>query len=127
MYTLAVRRDFIARHYLIGGDWGPENNPNSHHYLLELQLFGDELNEHGYLVDILEVEKQIQQVISRYSEKMLNDLPQFAGLNPSIEHFVRILCLEFDERLKMPNISKVKIVLWENDQAWVSYKIDRRK
>ncbi|MEI6290657.1 MAG: 6-carboxytetrahydropterin synthase [Chloroflexota bacterium] len=127
MYTLAVRRDFIARHYLIGGDWGPENNPNSHHYLLELQLFGDELNEHGYLVDILEVEKQIQQVISRYSEKMLNDLPQFAGLNPSIEHFVRILCLEFDERLKMPNINKVKIVLWENDQAWVSYKIDRRK
>jgi len=127
MYTLAVRRDFIARHYLIGGDWGPENNPNSHHYLLELQLFGDELNEHGYLVDILEVEKQIHQVISRYSEKMLNDLPQFAGLNPSIEHFVRILCLEFDERLKMPNISKVKIVLWENDQAWVSYKIDRRK
>ena len=31
MYTLSVKRDFIARHYLIGGDWGPENFPNSHH------------------------------------------------------------------------------------------------
>ena len=40
MYTLAVRRDFIARHFLIGGDWGPENFPNSHHYILELQLKG---------------------------------------------------------------------------------------
>ena len=27
MYTVAVRRDLIARHYLIGGDWGAENNP----------------------------------------------------------------------------------------------------
>ena len=38
MYTLGVRRDFIARHFLIGGDWGPENFSNSHHYVLELQL-----------------------------------------------------------------------------------------
>lgn len=127
MYTLAVRRDFIARHYLIGGDWGPENDPNSHHYLLELQLFGDDLNEHGYLVDIVEVEKHLLQVISRYAEKMLNDLPEFAGINPSIENFVRILCVEFDKRLIVPTLSKIKIVLWENDQAWVSYKIDRRK
>lgn len=127
MYTLAVRRDFIARHYLIGGDWGPENLPNSHHYLLELQLFGNELNMHGYLVDIVEVEKHLVQVISRYSEKMLNDLPEFAGINPSIEHFVRILCVEFDKRLEMPNLAKIKIVLWENDQAWVSYKVDRQK
>ena len=52
MYTLGVRRDFIARHFLIGGDWGPENFPNSHHYILELQLEGRELDQHGYLVDI---------------------------------------------------------------------------
>ena len=56
MYTLAVRRDFIARHFLIGGDWGPENNPNSHHYVLELRLKGQELDQHGYLCDIVDVE-----------------------------------------------------------------------
>ena len=47
MYTLAVRRDFITRHFLIGGDWGPENLPNSHHYVLELQLRANELDRHG--------------------------------------------------------------------------------
>jgi 6-pyruvoyl-tetrahydropterin synthase len=57
MYTLGVKRDFIARHYLIGGDWGPENNPNSHHYVLELQLEGSELDQHGYLTDIVEVDR----------------------------------------------------------------------
>lgn len=125
MYRLAVRRDFIARHFLIGGDWGPENFPNSHHYVLELQLSGASLDQHGYLVDIIEVEKQLEAVVAYYREKMLNDLPEFAGLNPSIEHFSRILCLALSERIPAANISKVKVVLWENEIAWVSFSLSR--
>jgi 6-pyruvoyltetrahydropterin/6-carboxytetrahydropterin synthase len=127
MYTLAVRRDFIARHFLIGGDWGPENFPNSHHYVLELQLSGDSLDQHGYLVDIVEVEKHLNALVARYKEQMLNDLPEFAGLNPSIEHFARILCVAFAERLQFPNLYQIKVVLWENDIAWVSYTVESQK
>jgi 6-pyruvoyltetrahydropterin/6-carboxytetrahydropterin synthase len=126
MYTLAVRRDFIARHFLIGGDWGPENFPNSHHYVLELQLSGDSLDQHGYLVDIVDVEKQLDELVAHYKEQMLNDLPEFAGLNPSIEHFSRILCTALNEKIKAGNINKVKVVLWENEIAWVSYKVKRQ-
>jgi 6-pyruvoyltetrahydropterin/6-carboxytetrahydropterin synthase len=125
MYTLAVRRDFIARHFLIGGDWGPENFPNSHHYVLELQLSGDHLDQHGYLVDIVEVEKHLDELVTRYKDQMLNDLPEFAGLNPSIEHFSRILCTTLNEKILAANINIVKVVLWENEIAWVSYKIKR--
>ena len=125
MYTLAVRKDFIARHYLIGGDWGAENLPNSHHYLLELNLSGSVLDIHGYLVDIIDVEKHLNEVVTYYNEKMLNDLPEFEGINPSIENFARILCKSFDGRLKTTNITKIKVVLWENDNAWVSFKILR--
>ena len=125
MYTLAVRRNFIARHFLIGGDWGPENFPNSHHYVLELQLSGDSLDQHGYLVDIVEVEKHLDELVAHYKEQMLNDLPEFAGLNPSIEHFSRILCTALNEKIRAANINKVKVILWENEIAWVSYKIKR--
>ena len=103
MYTLAVRRSFIARHFLIGGDWGPENFPNSHHYVLELQLSGDQLDQHGYLVDIVDVEKHLDELVARYKEQMLNELPEFAGLNPSIEHFSRILCTTLDEKISAAN------------------------
>lgn len=127
MYKLAVRRDFIARHYLIGGDWGPENRPNSHHYLLELRLSGETLDEHGYLVDIVEVEKHLDQVTSYFSEKMLNDLPEFSGLNPSIENFARLLCHQFDGRLQAANLCQLEVVLWENEKAWVSFRIERGK
>lgn len=125
MYTLGVRRDFIARHFLIGGDWGPENFPNSHHYVLELQLEGIELDQHGYLVDIVDVENQLDEIVNYYKEQMLNDKPEFAGLNPSIEQFARILATSLSERIKAKNISALKVVLWENESAWAAYRVDR--
>ena len=125
MYTLAVRREFIARHFLIGGDWGPENYPNSHHYHLELQLSGAELDLHGYLCDIVDVEKHLDEVVAYYKEQMLNEKPEFDGLNPSIEHFARILALTLNERIQAPNVTGLKVVLWENEIAWAAYSVDR--
>ena len=125
MYTLAVRREFIARHFLIGGDWGPENFPNSHHYLLELQLEGGELDQHGYLVDIVDVEKHLDDVVCYYKEQMLNEKPEFTGLNPSIEHFSRILATTLSERIKAKNISALKVVLWEHANAWAAFCVER--
>ena len=127
IYALGARRDFVARHFLIGGDWGPENFPNSHHYILELQLEGRELDQHGYLVDIVDVEKHLDEIVDYYKEQMLNDKPEFAGLNPSIEHFARILATSLSERIKAANISIVKVVLWENESAWAAYKVERQR
>jgi 6-pyruvoyltetrahydropterin/6-carboxytetrahydropterin synthase len=125
MYTLGVKRDFIARHFLIGGDWGPENLPNSHRYVLELQMSGAELDQHGYLVDILDVDKHLDGIVSNYQEQMLNDKPEFAGLNPSIEHFARILATSLSEQIQANNISLIKVVLWENDSSWAAYELKR--
>jgi 6-pyruvoyltetrahydropterin/6-carboxytetrahydropterin synthase len=123
MYTLAVRRTFIARHALIGGDWGRENFPNSHRFLLELQLGGKELDSHGFLVDILDVEKHLDGLIDRYRDQLLNDLPEFAGLNPSLEHFARILAQGIESRLADPGVSTIRVVLWEDDSAWAAYEV----
>jgi 6-pyruvoyltetrahydropterin/6-carboxytetrahydropterin synthase len=125
MYTLCVKRDFIARHYLIGGDWGAENFPNSHHYVLELQMSGRELDQHGYLVDIVDVQKHLDEIVNYYEEQMLNDKPEFKRLNPSIEHFARILAISLSEHIKADNLTGLKIVLWENDSAWAAYELER--
>jgi 6-pyruvoyltetrahydropterin/6-carboxytetrahydropterin synthase len=125
MYELGIKRDFIARHFLIGGDWGPENFPNSHHYVLELQLEGSELDQHGYLVDIVDVAKHLDETVNNYKEQMLNEKPEFAGLNPSLENFARILAISLSERIKAENISEIKVVLWENESAWAAYELKR--
>jgi 6-pyruvoyltetrahydropterin/6-carboxytetrahydropterin synthase len=125
MYTLGVKREFIARHYLIGGDWGPENYPNSHHYVLELQLEGRELDQHGYLVDIVDVQNHLDEIVGYYKDQMLNDKPEFGGLNPSIENFSRILAESLSHRIRAENITALKIVLWENESAWAAYHVKR--
>lgn len=122
MYTLAVKRDFVAQHFLIGGDWGPENEWHSHHYVLELQLEGAQLDRHGYLVDIVDVEAQLDALVAHYRDKTLNDLPEFDGLNPSIEHFARIACLQLAERLQVDGMHTVTVRIWENEIAWTSYR-----
>ena len=125
MYELGIRRDFIARHFLIGGDWGPENFPNSHHYVLELRLEGRELDQHGYLVDIVDVEEHLDEIVNYYKDQMLNEKLEFAGLNTSIENFARILDTSLSEKIKAENISELKVVLWENEAAWAAYELKR--
>lgn len=123
MYTLAVARDFIAQHYLIGGDWGAENRLHSHRYRLELLLEGRDLDRHGYLVDIVEVEAGLDELVAAFRDRTLNDLPEFAGLNPSIEHFTRIAAERLAPRLSAPNLSALTVKLWENEIAWASYRL----
>jgi 6-pyruvoyltetrahydropterin/6-carboxytetrahydropterin synthase len=92
---------------------------------LELRLEGSELDQHGYLVDIVDVEKHLDEIVNYYKDQMLNEKPEFAGLNPSIENFARILAISLSERIKAENISEIKVVLWENESAWAAYELQR--
>jgi 6-pyruvoyltetrahydropterin/6-carboxytetrahydropterin synthase len=121
MFTLSVSRDFIAQHFLIGGDWGDENDLHSHHYTVEVQLKGDELDQHGYLIDIVDFDQKLETLVDHYRDAVLNELPEFENLNPSIEHFSRILWESLAEKITTKNIKAMVIKLWENDIAWVSY------
>ena len=125
MYTVAVARDFIAQHYLFGGDWGAENEWHSHNYRVEVQLAGATLDEHGYLVDIVDIERHLESLVDRYRDRTLNDLPEFEGLNPSIEHFARIFCQAVSDRVQAPNLSAITVQMWENEIAWASYRQER--
>ncbi|MFN8533599.1 MAG: 6-carboxytetrahydropterin synthase [Dehalococcoidia bacterium] len=125
VYRLGIRRDFIAQHFLVGGDFGDENTLHSHHYVLEARLDGDALDRHGYLVDLLEFEAILDDLCRRYRDQTLNEQPEFDGLNPSIELFARILCLALEARLPRGTIGRVEVRLWENDSAWASYAVER--
>ena len=125
MFTLSIQRDFIAQHYLIGGDWGAENQLHSHHYKIEVMLEGEDLNQHGYLIDIVDFEAKLDALVGRYRDKTLNDLEPFEGYNPSLERFCRHLCEELSESLDAPDVTAISVKLWENQIAWVAYDLER--
>jgi 6-pyruvoyltetrahydropterin/6-carboxytetrahydropterin synthase len=122
MYTLCLQRAFTARHYLIGGDWGRENQPHAHPYRVEIRLSAEGLDAHGYLVDLAELEPILDACVGHYQDQLLNDLPEFDQTNPSIEHLARRFCHRFGQRLGNLSFSAVEVRIWENDLAWASYQ-----
>lgn len=122
MYRLAVKRDFVGQHYLIGGDWGKENQVHSHHFEVEVQLEGASLDEHGYLVDILDLDAALQTLIDRYTDHTFNDLEEFHGLNPSVERLAYFMAESLAARLRAPNVSAITVTVWESPIAWASFR-----
>jgi len=125
MYGLQLERQFRSEHFLIGGDWGAENDPHAHDYRIELRLYGSRLNEHGYLLDLLHVEALLEAVVAAFHGRQLNQLEAFSGLNPSIEHFARILALELADGLPAGHqLARLEVRLWETETAWASYQCE---
>lgn len=123
MYTLKVRREFVAQHYLTVPNAGEENEWHSHQFSVSVILKGTDLNEYGYLVDIVEVENALEALIDRYRDATLNDLSEFEGLNPSVEHFSRIFCAAMQERLPTAQLDTIAVRIWEDEQASASYSM----
>ena len=126
-YTVGVIRDFIASHFLFGGDWGGENQPHAHHYRLETIFAGDTLDRHGYLLDIAVVKEHLDAVVARFRDRMLNDLPELGGGNPGLEPFARVLAESLARTLvpALParTLTALTVKLWENEEAFATYTL----
>jgi 6-pyruvoyltetrahydropterin/6-carboxytetrahydropterin synthase len=123
MYRLCFHREFTARHRLVGGDWGAENAPHPHDYRIEWELRGQWLDSHGFLFDLVEVEAALENALQRYRDVLLNDLPEFGDMNPSLERFVKIL---WDRLAKsLPAGVACAVRLWEDSSAWAGYEEPR--
>jgi 6-pyruvoyltetrahydropterin/6-carboxytetrahydropterin synthase len=122
MYSLGVRREFSARHYLVGGDWGDENIEHSHRYRMELVLEAMALDRHGFLVDIVLVERHLEEIAALFRGKILNELDAFVGLNPSIERLATVIHAAFRDRLGHLSLAALAVTIWEDDIAWTSYR-----
>jgi 6-pyruvoyl-tetrahydropterin synthase len=127
MYTIAVNRDFVAQHYLVGGDWGEENKRHSHHYHVEVRLEGSDLDQQGFLVDIVEISSHLNEQVIYFKDRTLNDLAEFKGLNPSLERFAFIICRTLQDKINAPDVRAFTVKIWENDVSWASYRLEREE
>lgn len=121
MYTVTVSRTCPAQHHLTVPDAGAEGELHSHEYRAEVTLVGDSLGDHGYLVNIDEVETALDGLERRYRGAVLNDLPEFEG-NPSVERFARRFCERFLDAMVLPNVDRISVTIWEDATAAGGYE-----
>jgi 6-pyruvoyltetrahydropterin/6-carboxytetrahydropterin synthase len=121
-YEVTVVREFVAWHWLTVPDPGPvEGERHSHEFRAELTLRGPELNEYGYLVDIDAVRAGLDGAVARYEDATLNELDEFAGLNPSAERLARFVAERFRGETDLPDDVALHLRVWEDETAAVAY------
>jgi 6-pyruvoyltetrahydropterin/6-carboxytetrahydropterin synthase len=121
MYRIAVSREFYGRHYHRGIENEREGDVHDHHYRIEARVSGADLDERGYLVDVLVIREILEGITTYFADRTLNDLSEFYGINPSAEHLARAAHGRFRDRITLPYGSAVEVVVWESGFAWASY------
>jgi 6-pyruvoyltetrahydropterin/6-carboxytetrahydropterin synthase len=121
MYATTVLTTFVAQHYLTVPDPGPEGEPHSHQYEVELCFRGPRLNEFDYLVDIDAAEATLESLADRYRDTMLNDLVEFEGHNPSVERFCKVIFERVADATTQDTVTELDVTVWEDDVAAATY------
>jgi 6-pyruvoyltetrahydropterin/6-carboxytetrahydropterin synthase len=122
VYSVSLSREFIAQHYLIVPDPGPEGTLHSHRYTVEATFRGPELGEYGYLVDIDALASALEDVAEEFADRTLNDLEAFAGRNPSVEHLARIVGDRLLDRIVPETATELSVRVREDDVAAVTHR-----
>lgn len=121
MYSTTVSTDFVAQHFLTVPNPGPEGEPHSHHFEIEMTFRGPELNEYDYLVDIDDADAALSELTDRYRDELLNDCPAFEGYNPSVERFARVVFERVTDAVDDDTVTELAVTIWEDDTAAATY------
>jgi len=121
VYATTVTTDFVAQHHLTVPDAGPEGEPHSHHYEVELTFRGPALDQYDYLVDIDDAEAALTALADRYRDELLNDFPEFDSYNPSVERFARVIFDRVTDAVTDDTVTELAVTVWEDDQAAATY------
>ena len=61
-------------------------------------------------------------LLARYRDATLNDLPEFAGENPSVENFARHVAERVVDDADVSGPESLTVRLWEDETAWAAYE-----
>lgn len=111
---LARKFEFEAAHFYNFG--GKLMNLHGHNYEVWIVVEG-EIGEYGMLMNISEIKEKVKPIIERFDHTLLNSLPEFKNLNPTVE----IISKVFYENVKkvLKNTQSVKV--FEDEDVMGAY------
>jgi 6-pyruvoyltetrahydropterin/6-carboxytetrahydropterin synthase len=120
MYEVTIIKSFSAAHLLadIGGKC---EALHGHNFKVETTVAGEKLNSIGILVDFRFLKEVLGEILEEIDHKYLNELTDFAGINPSAETIAKYIFEKMDARIKTAGVHMVRVKIWESENAAVTY------
>ena len=113
MFHVTARTSFEA---IIDLSIGGEVSRRRHHYLLEARVEGPQVDEEGFLFDITRLEAGLEALKKRWAGAVLNELPDFQGLNPTLEQVARVACYELAHPLVGLPLTSIEVTAYEHEK-----------
>ena len=120
MFEVTIIKSFSAAHLLaeIGGKC---EELHGHNFKVEVTVGAPKLNSEGILIDFRLVKKWLKNILDEMDHQHLNDLPFFAGKNPSSENIAYIVYEAMQAKVKGEEVKVLRVKVWESENAAVTY------
>ncbi len=121
MFEIGLVVAFPATHAL-RGDFGPASQPHGHDYRVEVTLRGLALRADGTLYDLARLEAVVAGIVDALRDRDLNELPQFAEVNPTAEGVARWIGDRVAAGVGAGEALAVSARVWESPTAFARYE-----
>lgn len=117
---VAKRVNFEAAHYLPNYE-GKCKNLHGHHWVVEIAVSGQVMQEHGFVVDFSKLKTWMEEnIVSEFDHTLLNDsIP-----NPTAENIALVIKMRFDATgwNISGDIRLAWVKVWETEDSYVQYE-----
>jgi 6-pyruvoyltetrahydropterin/6-carboxytetrahydropterin synthase len=121
MFVVNVEAHYDSAHFLRKYK-GKCERMHGHHYVVQVALQAETLNETGLAYDFVEIKRHLRELADHLDHENLNELPPFTEIEPSAENQAKYFYEELKRRL--PPIMAEALVyarVWETPTQWAQY------
>jgi 6-pyruvoyltetrahydropterin/6-carboxytetrahydropterin synthase len=121
MYVVSVKAHYDSAHYLRKYK-GKCEKLHGHHYVVEVTLATEALNESGLAFDFVDVKRHLRELADWLDHENINELPPFTEIESSAENQARFFFDELKRRLP-PAMADALLYtrVWETPTQWAQY------
>ena len=122
MLELEVKGKFDAARRVEGyqGKW---DSMHGHRWTIAANVRGQQLDSLGMLVDFKLLNQALKDVAATLDHQWLNELPVFAGKNPTAENIAQYVYQAFGahEIFRQGKVRLAEVLVWESAHSAVRY------